>query len=165
MEGEKRRTPILLGPLDRAMLHHSSLLPLHSPEDGSRSSFRNVVILIFNILLSGRWIKSINRSPHNIIHHRQNLLEFIYVTDAKRTWFVQCIVSNWLNHFLQSSGNHFWTVYHNIIEVHSTFKLWECNNFLTETFECLQFLLFEGVTHDHHQQATWAQSSSIETSL
>jgi hypothetical protein len=27
---------------------------------------------------SGRWIKSINLSPHNIIHHHQNLLEFIY---------------------------------------------------------------------------------------
>jgi hypothetical protein len=25
----------------------SSLLPLHSPEDGSKASFRNVVILIF----------------------------------------------------------------------------------------------------------------------
>jgi hypothetical protein len=30
-----------------------SLLPIHSPEDGSRASFRNVVILIFNILLFG----------------------------------------------------------------------------------------------------------------
>jgi hypothetical protein len=28
----------------------SSLLPLHSTEDGSRASFRNVVILIFNSL-------------------------------------------------------------------------------------------------------------------
>jgi hypothetical protein len=43
---------------------YSSLLPLYSPEDGSRVSFRNVVILIFNILLFGRWIKSINPSPH-----------------------------------------------------------------------------------------------------
>jgi hypothetical protein len=28
-----------------------SLLPLHSPEGGSRASFRNVVILIFNLLI------------------------------------------------------------------------------------------------------------------
>jgi hypothetical protein len=32
---------------------------------------------IFNILLFGRWIKSINPSLRNIIHHCQNLLEFI----------------------------------------------------------------------------------------
>jgi hypothetical protein len=51
MEGEKRRTP---------------LLPFHSPGDGSRISFRKVVILIFNILLFGRWIKSIKPTPHKM---------------------------------------------------------------------------------------------------
>jgi hypothetical protein len=34
-------------------------------------------VLIFLILLSRRWIKSINLSSYNIIHHRQNLSEFI----------------------------------------------------------------------------------------
>jgi hypothetical protein len=37
-------------------------------ENGSTASFRNVVLSIFNILnilLFGRWIKSINPSPHN----------------------------------------------------------------------------------------------------
>jgi hypothetical protein len=45
MEGEKRRTPTLLGPLDRVGV--LLFLPLHSPEDGSRTCFRNDVILIF----------------------------------------------------------------------------------------------------------------------
>jgi hypothetical protein len=35
---------------------------------------------IFNILLFGRWVKSIKPSPHNIIHRRQNLLELTVVT-------------------------------------------------------------------------------------
>jgi hypothetical protein len=53
MEGEKRRTPVLLGPLDRASLHHwTSLLPLHSPEDASRATFRNIVVIIFLIFYS-----------------------------------------------------------------------------------------------------------------
>jgi hypothetical protein len=42
------------------------------------TTFRNCFnFFIFNILLFGRWIKSIKSSPHNIIHHRQNLLEFM----------------------------------------------------------------------------------------
>jgi hypothetical protein len=54
-----------------------SLLPFQSPDDESSASFRNVMIfLIFNILLFGGWIKSIKTSTHNIIQHRQNLLEF-----------------------------------------------------------------------------------------
>src|SRR5215468_6692117 len=88
MEAEKRRTPTHLDPVMEAssvqgaqLSRCSSLLPLHSREDGSRASFRNFVILIFNILLFGRWIKSINPSPHNIIHRRQNLLElYLYFT-------------------------------------------------------------------------------------
>jgi hypothetical protein len=70
MDGKKRRTPTQLGPLDRASLlsRCSSLFPLNSPEDGSRVSFRNDMILIFNILLFGRYIKSTKPSPHNIIY-------------------------------------------------------------------------------------------------
>jgi hypothetical protein len=64
MEGEKARTPTLLGTLDRV---GSSLVP--TPEDGSRASFRNVMNFNFNIfnnLLFGRWIKSIKPTPHKI---------------------------------------------------------------------------------------------------
>jgi hypothetical protein len=42
--GEEKNT-YCVGPLRQSMC--SSLLPLNSPEDGSRISFRNVVILIF----------------------------------------------------------------------------------------------------------------------
>jgi hypothetical protein len=55
----------------------SSLPSLFSPEDGSRTTFRNVVILILVTLFSGGWKKSKNPLLHNIVHHRQNLLEFI----------------------------------------------------------------------------------------
>jgi hypothetical protein len=54
--------------------------PLFSPEDGSRTSFRNVVILTVIILFFGRWEKSKNPLLHNIIHRRQNLSELIYTT-------------------------------------------------------------------------------------
>jgi hypothetical protein len=47
MEGDKRRTPTLLGPLCRVGV----LLPLHSPEDGSRASFQNTDFNIFNIVI------------------------------------------------------------------------------------------------------------------
>jgi hypothetical protein len=43
---------------------------------------------IFNILLFGQWIKSINPSPHNIIHNRQNLLEFTVYYD--RNFYRRC---------------------------------------------------------------------------
>jgi hypothetical protein len=56
-----RGAPTLLGPLERANLNHwtqeSRCLP-PSPEDGNRSSFRNVVFLSSNSLESGRWTKS-----------------------------------------------------------------------------------------------------------
>jgi hypothetical protein len=51
--------------------------PIFSPQDESRTSFRNVVILIVVILFFGRWKKSKNPSLHNIVPRRQNLLEFI----------------------------------------------------------------------------------------
>jgi hypothetical protein len=44
------------------------------PEDGRRSSFRNVVIL----LKYGRWAKSKKPLLQIITHHRQNPLDFIY---------------------------------------------------------------------------------------
>jgi hypothetical protein len=51
------------------------LLP-PSPENGRRTTFRNVVILIAVILFFGRWKKSKNPLLHNNVHRRQNLLGF-----------------------------------------------------------------------------------------
>jgi hypothetical protein len=48
---------------------------LPSPEDGNRSSFRNVVFLSPNSLESGRWTKSENPLILCVIHHRQNPIE------------------------------------------------------------------------------------------
>jgi hypothetical protein len=59
----------------------SSRPPL--PEDGSRTSFRNVVILIVVILFFGRRKKSRNPLLHNIVHRRQNLLEFSLREDLR----------------------------------------------------------------------------------
>jgi hypothetical protein len=91
----KRGTPTLLCPLRRISQPQSLDLwlrlalskgpnrvgvppfPLFSPEEGSRTSFRNVVILIAVILFVGRWKKSKNPLLHNIVHCYQNLLEFI----------------------------------------------------------------------------------------
>jgi hypothetical protein len=89
-------TPTQMGPLDRANLSHWTLdnrpviaiisvkkdpsgyvSPFPSPEDGRRTSFRNVVILYFYIS-SGRWTKSRRQLVLNVIHHRQNLLEFTF---------------------------------------------------------------------------------------
>jgi hypothetical protein len=79
MEGDKKR--------EVQQSRCSSLLPLHSPEDGSRASSRNVVILIsniFNILLFGRWIKSINPSPHSF----KNVLSDIVLGMAELVVFL-----------------------------------------------------------------------------
>jgi hypothetical protein len=65
-------TPTQMGPLDRANLNHWS-------NEGRRTSFRNVVILYFYIL-SGRRTKSRRQLVLNVIHHRQNLLEFILLS-------------------------------------------------------------------------------------
>jgi hypothetical protein len=62
--GEGRKTPTLLGPLERANLNH-----LLSPEDGN-IHFPKRRVLAFN---PRRWTKS--RTPVNLsIHQRQNLL-------------------------------------------------------------------------------------------
>jgi hypothetical protein len=45
--GEEEKNTYSVWPL-RQLSRCSSLLPLHSPEEGSRASFRNVVILVFN---------------------------------------------------------------------------------------------------------------------
>jgi hypothetical protein len=47
MEGEKEEPT----PYKRPNRVGSSFLPLYSPEDGSTANFRNIVILIFNILI------------------------------------------------------------------------------------------------------------------
>jgi hypothetical protein len=48
-----------------------------SPEDGNRSSFRNVVFsCLWN---SGRWTKSKNLVVMSVTHHRQNPLECICI--------------------------------------------------------------------------------------
>jgi hypothetical protein len=46
-----------------------------SPEDGNRSSFRNVVFLFSNSSEPGRWTKSENPLILCVIHHRQNPTE------------------------------------------------------------------------------------------
>jgi hypothetical protein len=43
-----------------------------SPEDGNRSSFRNVVFFLSLFLIPGRWIKSKNPISLKVIHHHQN---------------------------------------------------------------------------------------------
>jgi hypothetical protein len=51
------------------------LTSIPSPEDGNRSSFRNVVFLSSNSLESGRWTKSENPLILCVIHHCQNRIE------------------------------------------------------------------------------------------
>jgi hypothetical protein len=53
--------------------------PSFLPEDGRRSSFRNVVIL----LKYRRWTKSKKQLLQIIMHHRQNPLDLIYDTTSQ----------------------------------------------------------------------------------
>jgi hypothetical protein len=43
-----------------------------SPENGNRSTFRNVVFFLSLFLIPGRWIESENPISLKVIHHRQN---------------------------------------------------------------------------------------------
>jgi hypothetical protein len=71
--GEGGKTPMQLGPLERANFSHwSRCLPL-SLEDGNRSTFQNVVFSSFQN--TRRWKKSKNPVILSVIHHRQNPLE------------------------------------------------------------------------------------------
>jgi hypothetical protein len=76
-EGKK---PILLGPLERASLHHS-------PEDGNRSSFRNVMFFL-SLFFNTRMTKSENTISLKVIHHCQNpivtnqILLFCHILDT-----------------------------------------------------------------------------------
>jgi hypothetical protein len=47
---------------------------IHRPEDGNRSSFRNVVLFLSLFFIPGRWIESENPISLKVIHHRQNLI-------------------------------------------------------------------------------------------
>jgi len=46
-----------------------------------------------------------------------------YIFIVQRTWFVQPIVSNWINRCSHSSGNRFWIVHYSTIEVNFKFHL------------------------------------------
>jgi hypothetical protein len=70
--------PTLLGPLERANLNHWKGLnrvgfSLPSPEDGNRSSFRNIAFS--SIYNSGRWTKPRNLVILRVMHLRHNPFE------------------------------------------------------------------------------------------
>jgi hypothetical protein len=55
-----------------------------APEDGNRSSFRNVVFPLVCFLIPGRWIQSENSIFLKVIHHRQNPI-------VTKCWYVSCL--------------------------------------------------------------------------
>jgi hypothetical protein len=64
----EEKTPTQLGPLERANLNH------WKPEDGNRSSFRNVVFS--SLENTGRWKSKKKTVILCVIRHRQNPSEY-----------------------------------------------------------------------------------------
>jgi len=62
-----------------------------------------------------------------------------YIFIVQRTWFVQPIVSKWLNRCTHSSGNNFWNVHYSTIEVNFKFDLVKKQQFSSRQFNAFSF--------------------------